>query len=105
MSLNYFPIGSDVAVTWEGLQDHASEAYINDATVTAVLTNSAGTTVQAFTMSYVASSDGNYRGTILNTNSLTERDPYTLTVTATAGSLKRVKRVTFPARYDSVVSE
>lgn len=80
-------IGSDRTVLLSGLYDNVSAAYQNDATVTGVLSQS-GTTVYSFSLSYVSSSDGNYRGTIpaTTTADLVAGQRYTVRVTATATS-------------------
>jgi len=52
-------------VTLDGLQNSITAAYINDATVTLTIEDSDGVEVTGetwpLTMSYVATSDGNYR--------------------------------------------
>lgn len=98
MSLTYFPTGSDITVLWSGLKDHVTGSFINDATVTGVLKDAAGSTVQSITFAYVAASDGNYRGTITAAANLVATYAYELTVTATAGSLQKQRTLAFPAR-------
>lgn len=98
MSLSYFPTDSDISVLWTGLANHATGSYINDATVTAVLSNAAGTTIQTITLSYVAASNGNYRGTITYGANLVMLSHYKLTVTAVSGSLRRRRVLFFPAK-------
>ena len=98
MSLTYFPTGSDISVLWTGLADHATGSYINDATVTGVLKDAAGSTIQSITLTYVAASNGNYRGTITYGANLVPLSHYKLIVTAASGSLRRQRTLFFPAK-------
>lgn len=81
MPMNVY-ISSDNLVTVDGLTDEATGSYVNDATVTAKLTtDSAGVSTvsgSSITLSYVAASDGKYRGEMPYTVSLTEGTTYYL---------------------------
>lgn len=81
-------ISSTNVVTLTGLYDSVSAAYVNDATVTAVLKDSDGATVYSFSLSYVTSSNGNYRGSIPHATTATLEDgaKYSLEVTIVSGS-------------------
>jgi hypothetical protein len=75
-------IGSDTIVTWSGLQNSITGAYVNDAAITATLQ---APTPYTFSLSYEANSDGDYVGTIpaAITSTLTEGTAYLLEITAT----------------------
>lgn len=80
-------IGSDEVVTLTGLLDNVTGSYQNAATVNGYLYDSAGTQVTTFTLSYVAASTGNYRGTLTSavTSLLTVGNEYKIKVSATQG--------------------
>jgi len=67
-------------------------SYVNDATVTMTLKDSAGASVSGatgLTLSYVSGSNGRYQGTLPYTLSLTAGADYTLEITGTsAGSVR-----------------
>jgi hypothetical protein len=89
MSCNTITIGGTQVVTLTGLIDSITSAYQNAATVAGELFESDRTTsLGTFTMSYVAASDGNYRGTIAAavTATLTEGTEYRIKVTATVAT-------------------
>lgn len=95
-------IGSDNIVRLDKLKDASADAYVNSATVTFTLKDSAGGVVQGPTaMSYIASSDGRYEGLIQDTLTLTENAAYTLEVTATQGSTVLLRKVSAIAKYRS----
>ena len=81
---------NDNLLSVTGLKNASSGSYMNDATVTATLVDSTGTTVtgQTFpvTLSYVADTDGNYQATLDDALSLTEGSVYTATISATTSS-------------------
>lgn len=61
------PIDSDAMVEVANLQDAASGAYVNDATVTADLIDADGEVLaNDVALNYVAGSDGRYRGYLPN---------------------------------------
>lgn len=90
MSLTLY-ISNDNVLTLVGLQNSVSAAYLNAATVTVTLVDSEGTDIAGETwpvsMAYVASSDGNYRATLVDTlTGLTDADVVTAKVTADGGA-------------------
>lgn len=103
-------IGEDSLVYWgdpddrtSGLYDRNLGAYVNDATMTFTLKNSAGTAVSgasAISMSYISGTEGCYSGVLEDGVSLTENSTYYLEITAT-GSGDRIgfRRLTFVAKY------
>jgi hypothetical protein len=88
MSIIY--INNDNLLSVENLKNAATGVYINDATVTATLKNSAGvnTTGQSWplTLSFVSSSNGKYIGTLEDGLALTEGETYTAEINANAGN-------------------
>lgn len=90
MSLKLY-ISNDNVLTLVGLRNSVSAAYINAATVTVTLVDSEGTDIAGETwpvsMSYVASSDGNYQATLADTlTGLTDADVVTAKVDADGGA-------------------
>jgi hypothetical protein len=79
---NWF-INSDMTITVKGLRDE-NGAYLNSATVTGQMSGPAGNIGGVINFSYVASSNGDYVGSIAPL-ALTEGVSYTLTITATSG--------------------
>ncbi len=65
-----FAIGSDMTVSLNALFDNVSQAYVNNATVTASLVQvgingqASSTLGGPYTLTYVSSSSGNYQGQI-----------------------------------------
>lgn len=111
----YLFVGCDNLVEWDGLYDRAAMIdagrtepiaadYINDATVEFVLKPAAGgSNVATGSCSYVASSNGFYRGTIEDGTTLTVGTKYALEVTATAsGDRVDFRRIEYVARYRGV---
>jgi len=92
MSFESLYIDSDNLVTLDALYDNAAAEYVNDATVTVTLTDRAGNEVSGetwpVTLSYVAGSDGKYRGTLSDSLSLSANRRYTAKVTADGGAGK-----------------
>ncbi len=74
----------------DGLKNAATDAYIDDATVTVTLVDAEGAEVTGqswpTTMSYVASSNGKYRAVLKDALSVTNLDRYTAKITADGGS-------------------
>lgn len=81
-------IGSDNLVTLSGLIDNTTALYQNSATVTGALLTATNTPVTTFNLTYVTSSNGNYRGTIpaATTATLTVGAEYKIKVTAVSVS-------------------
>ena len=72
--------------------DVTPSTFVNDATVTGVVKDSAGVAVvgaDSITLSYVAASDGVYEGQVSDTAAIVDGDDYTVEVTivASAGKL------------------
>jgi hypothetical protein len=105
MSVELISIGSDVLVRLDKLKNASTDAYINSATVTFTLKDSAGAAVQGPTsMGYVAASNGRYEGVITNATStgLSQTEAYTVEVTATSGSYVLFRKLSCVARYRSL---
>lgn len=83
-------IGNDQILAVYGLKDKVTDTYINNATVTATVKTTAGVAVpgQSFpmTLAYVASSNGDYRGTLEDGLTLLPNKQYVVEVTADAGN-------------------
>ena len=83
-------LSTDHLLEVRGLKNIATDAYIDDATVIATLVDEDGAEVVGqswpLTLSYVASSDGIYRGTLEDALNLTEDLEYTAQITASGGS-------------------
>ena len=106
-------IGEDSIVFWgdrhipnSGLYDNNLEQFINNATVTFVLKDSAGSAVSGAsgTLSYVTGTKGVYEGSLEDGVSLTENSTYYLEITATASSDRiGFRRIQFTAVYHGAV--
>lgn len=98
-------IGVDTVVTYGGMQNPITAAYINDGTVTCTIKDLSGTAVTAtgftwpVTLNYVAASDGIYRGTIDKNIALTAGLSYWLEITAAGGTLDDFRRLPMVAAY------
>ncbi len=82
-------VGNDNLIEARGLKNAASDAFINGATVTVTLVDSAGATVtgvDALAMDYVATSNGIYRATLKDTLTITKNQQYTAKITADGGA-------------------
>lgn len=102
MPVNHWWIGTDHVLRLENLRDAVTGAAIDDATVTAVLRDAAGSAVEqaaGLTLAHRAGSSGQYVGTLPGAAALQENQAYTLEIVAVAGSLRRTWRVTRTARY------
>ena len=96
-------MSADCLVSWEGMQNESTDAYINDATVTFTLKDSAGVAVSGaedVSMTYQSATDGNYHGVLESTVTLTESAHYHLELTATSGGIVGFRRWPVVARYD-----
>lgn len=98
-------IGVDTVVTYGGMQNPITAAYVNDATVTCTIKDLAGNAVTPtgfswpVTLSYVTSSDGIYRGTIDQDIAVSAGVSYWLEITAVSGTLEDFRRVPLIADY------
>ena len=95
-------IDSDNLVTFDGLTNRLSGAYINDATVSGQVTDKAGAAVGgAVTLNYVAASDGQYKGTIPKASmaGVTEGNHYIFTIIVTKGTSTSTVKVVLRAGY------
>lgn len=97
-------IGNDQTIEVTGLIDEVSGSYLNGATVTASVKTLAGANVSGQSMpialSYVAASNGNYRGTLEDGLVLTDGTFYVIEVSADAGSdLIALWHKQVPAQY------
>jgi hypothetical protein len=95
-------IDNDTTVTLKNLKNSALDTYINDGTVTMTLKDSSGTTVSGMTfpltMSYVASSNGDYLTTLQGALSLSEDTQYAGEITVVSGSLDAKWTIDFIAK-------
>jgi hypothetical protein len=95
-------IDTDNCVQITGLKDVVTDQYVNDATVTGVLTDKNGNTVTgagSLSFEYISGSNGNYAGEIPSTVTLTEGEQYTLTITAMGGGFKLTVKITRRSAY------
>lgn len=95
MDIQTLYLGSDMLFEMAGLRDQVTGDYLNAATVTVTLKDSAGVNVTGETwplaLAYVTSSNGVYRATLKDTLSLTANARYVATVIADAGSGKTAR--------------
>lgn len=79
---------NDNLIELAGLKDELTEAFVNDATVTAVMKDAAGANVAGqswpLVMPYISGSDGIYRGVLDADLDLAVGDRVTVEVTITA---------------------
>lgn len=102
-------IGEDNIVFWgdrhlpkSGLYDNNTESFVNDATVTFALKDSANAAVSGAsgTCSYVTGTEGVYEGVLEDAVALTENDTYYLEITAAAsGDRVGLRRLRYVAVY------
>ena len=95
-------IGSDNLVELEGLKNEQTGAYVNTATVSMVLRNAALELIsgeEAISLGYVLESNGDYKGTLPSSLTLTSGARYFLDVTATVGEIVRFDRIPCRAQY------
>lgn len=82
-------VGADNVLELQDFQNQVTSEYINDATVSVTLKDSASTNVTGeswpLTMVYVAASNGKYRATLTDSLSLIEDEVYTAVVSADGG--------------------
>lgn len=83
-------IDTDNVLSITGLKRSVADTFENAASVTVTLTDSDGVQVTGETwplaMAYEASSNGNYRATLVDSLNVTENAFYTATITADAGA-------------------
>ena len=83
-------ISNDHLLELRGMKNIAADAYIDNATVTAVLVDEDGVEVVGqswpVTLSHVAESDGDYRATLEDALELTVGLAYTAQISASGGS-------------------
>ena len=99
--INFF-IGEDLTVAIAGLRDGYDDSYLNSATITAQLKDAAGDDVgAAATLSYQATTDGNYKGVIdaAITALMTENRTYHIDITIASGAYDGLRRLTGTAVY------
>jgi hypothetical protein len=91
-TLNILYLGNDMILELDALKNAVTDAFINNATVSVTLTDSAGEDVTGetwpLTMSYVAASDGKYRAVLQDTLPLIKNKRYKATVNAVGSGLK-----------------
>jgi hypothetical protein len=95
-------VGSDNRIELTGLRDPDDDSYVNDATVTALLKDSADANTisgSSITLTYVTGSDGNYRGSMPNTVSLTDGTSYYVHVSASSSGRDVLVRKLCKAEY------
>src|SRR5437660_8893861 len=102
MALEVLAINSDNLVRLDGLTNASTGAYVNNATVTFSVVDAGGSTlISNSSMSFVASSNGRYEGTIPYTTSLTLNAFYTLQITAIGSGFRIYRQVNCIAKYRS----
>jgi len=80
-------IGNDSLIVVDELKNVATDAFLNSATVSAQLKTTAGVNVgSAITLSYVAASDGKYRGTLEEDAAVVSTQDYELHIDVDGGS-------------------
>ncbi len=93
-------ITTDNVVWLKGLKDPVAGTYINDATITAQMTDADGMNIgSSIDFSYKSASNGEYFGIVPDTLPLADGSQYTLTITATSGAYKLTVKVTRRAAY------
>jgi len=84
-------VGNDMLIELDELKNVATNAYVNNATVSCILVDSSGTNVNGqswpLSMSYVETSNGKYRGILNAALALTKARRYKAKITVTTGSL------------------
>lgn len=102
INVNLF-VGNDMELKVDGLRNASTGSAINNATVTASVTDSTGTTVGGMsfplTLNYVSGSDGDYSGTLEDTTSLVAGSVYTVTINISGDSLTGKFTQDLPARH------
>ena len=90
-SVEIYYVGNDNVIVLDELTNSATAAYINDATVTVTVKDSAGVNVVGETwplaMGYVSASNGKYRAVLQDTLSMTADRAYVAHIDAAGDSL------------------
>lgn len=111
MSQPVLYVSSDQYLWVLGLVDNSTAAYVTGATVSAVITDSAGTTLATVSLTYqsgsqvvngVTSAGGNYRGLLAHSVTLTAGQNYTVSVTITNSTMQLYKQFPLAAQYDAI---
>ena len=96
-------INSDNVVQITGFQNAIDSTYLNSATVTCTIKDTAGNEVSGIswpvTLDYVAASNGNYRATIDKAILLTYSNIYYVEITAAESGIDSFWRIPIHARY------
>lgn len=91
MAVDVIYVANDNLLELQGLQNAATAAYVNTATVTATVVDKNGANVAGqswpLTLGYVAASNGNYRGTLEDTLSLAANEDYIARVAVSGAGL------------------
>lgn len=92
MNVAQLLIGNDTEIVIEALRLTADGSYVNDAVLTAAVTADgvAVTGASSISLEYQSGSNGNYRGIIPGTVSLTAGADYVITVTSSNYNLRWV---------------
>lgn len=97
--MNYIAPNTDVLVTLTGAQNADDDSYLNAATVAIVVNDLGGTEViSSQSLSYVSSSNGNYKATVdklVFSAALTQGRQYVALCTVTEGGLDKEFRFKF----------
>lgn len=92
-------VGNTNALELTGLKDEVTEAFINDAVVTATVKNAVGAEVAGqswpLTLEYLSGSDGNYLGFLDAALELVAKAKYTAVIEADGGT-DRIGHWEFP---------
>lgn len=96
-------VNSDTEIELQNLTNDYTGTAVNNATVTGVLSDSTGATVDRFMFAFVPGSTGNYLGTIPQAigATLIVGDTYTLDVEATDGVMNWGQRQEYLCGYRS----
>jgi hypothetical protein len=85
-------IDNDNVLEVNGLRNAVTDAFINNATISATLKDIAGVAIAGqtwpLTLPYVTDSEGCYRALLANTLAVSNGKPYTLQITAAGSGLK-----------------
>lgn len=89
----------DNIVKLAGLKDTVTLAYVNDATVTYEFKSATAATLTSGTLSYVAASDGIYRGTVDASVDFKVGSKYYLEVTGASSGRDLFRRIECEVKY------
>jgi len=95
-------LSEDNLIEWDALTDAADGTFVNDATMTFTIKDTAEaalTGANGVSMSYVAASDGKYQGVAPSTVTYTDAATYYLEVTAASSGRDGFRRITCKAQY------